>query len=117
MLSPEQQDYVASHLGNFVGNGVDIDVDGATPMTSDFADALRASLKKAGIGAKRNDAMFIGPCLKYPGVSFMVGVNRFSEAEAIWGALLGARAVEGKGQACNRSGEPDELHIYVRPPG
>jgi hypothetical protein len=116
LLSSYQQDYLASALTGFSGQAVEIDVDSPTPDTDAFASALQSSLKKAGIVANRTNALFGGPCLKYPGVSFMAGVNRYAMVEAVWNSLLGAKVVEGQLKGCHREGEPDELHIFVRPP-
>jgi hypothetical protein len=117
LLAVDQQNYVTAQLSSLKGQSVEIDVDNATPETDIFAKNLMSSLLLAQLNVHRTDSTFSGGCLKYPGVSFMVGINRTTAAESIWNALVGARAVEGEGQGCSRSGEPDELHIYIRPPG
>jgi hypothetical protein len=115
-LADAMQSYVASQLGEFAGQSVELDVDRATPETDAFAKSLMASLSLAHISVQRQDAMFVGGCLNIPGVSFMVGTNRTKMAAAIWNALETAGSVEGKGQGCSRSGEPNELVINIRPP-
>ncbi len=115
LLTEDQQKYVASQLGAFAGQSVELDVDRATGETDAFTKSLMASFSLAHINAARKDAMFVGGCLNYPGVSFMVGTNRLEMANTIWRALVGTGAVEGQGQACSRSGEPDELVINIRP--
>jgi hypothetical protein len=114
-LSRQQQNDLASHLGGFQGESVEIDVNNATPETSSFGDALISSLHLAGITATRNDGMFIGGCANYPGVSFMAGVNRMKMVQAIWSGLVEVKAVDRSPAlpGCSRSGEPNELHIRI----
>jgi len=115
MLSHGRQTELASRLNGFSGESVEIDVNNATPETSSFANALISSLRLAGIGAKRNDGMFVGPCINYPGVSFMAGSSRTKLVQAIWNGLVAVKAVEPTTTipGCSRSGEPDELHIRI----
>ncbi len=119
LLSDDRQVFVASALAEFQGEKVEVEVEGATEETDAFAKALMASFSLTKINAHRTDVgVLVGPCLRRPGVSFMVGINRVSMANTIWNALIKADAVEAtKGYGCSRSGEPDELVVIIRPVG
>jgi hypothetical protein len=116
-MSEEQEGEVAKLLSSFSGEAVEIDVDRATPETDQFAEALRSSLLLAGITSTRVNAIFSGGCIAYPGVSFMAGVNRQVLVRAVWSALVEKKVVDRADSipGCSRSGEPNELHIYIRP--
>jgi hypothetical protein len=116
-MSMNQELAIGKALIPFKGQSVAVDIDRATPQTDKFARSLISSLVAAGISVTRNDAIFVGGCMAYPGVSFMAGVKRQDLVRSIWNVFVDERIVDQADSipGCSRSGEPDELHIFIRP--